>query len=436
MFWIGVAVLIVGLLVSIAWHEIGHLVPAKKFGVLVTQYMVGFGPTLFSRRRGETEYGLKAVPLGGYIRMVGMYPGEAMLPVARAARRNPEGQRGLRRWTRSIAADAREFSQEEVPIGAESRTFAALSVPRKLVVMFGGPFANLVLAFVLLAVAYCGIGLPSSTTTLDVISPCVTTSQEGCQAGDAPSPAQAAGLLPGDRIVAWAGTPVTDWASVQTLIREGGDAEVTVTVERGGAELDLAVTPLLVEREVAAADGSTSTAMVPVVGITPTSQLQRQSPAAVVKDFGTGVVETFKLIGTLPAQLGSVASSTFGSGEREPGVVGLVGVGRLAGEATSTPSAFGAAGNAVLLLQVLSSLNIALFAFNLIPLLPLDGGHMAGALWEGLRRRVAFGRGRPDPGPTDVARLLPLTYVMVAAMLVMFVLLTIADIVDPVSLLG
>ena len=436
MFWIGVAVLVVGLLASIAWHEVGHLVPAKKFGVLVTQYMVGFGPTLLSRRRGETEYGLKAIPLGGYIRMVGMYPGEAMLPVSGAARRDPSGQRGLRRWMRSVAADAREFSQEEVPIGAESRTFAALSVPRKLVVMFGGPFANLILAFVLLAVAYCGIGLPASTTTLGVVSPCLTSSEEGCAASDPPSPAQAAGLLPGDEIVAWAGTPVTDWASVQTLIREGGDDEAAVTVRRDGAEIELLVTPALVEREVEAAAGSVTTAQIPVVGITPTSELARQSPAVLVKDFGTGVVETFKLIGTLPSQLGSVASSTFGSGEREPGVVGLVGVGRLAGEATSTPSAFGAAGNAVLLLQVLSSLNIALFAFNLIPLLPLDGGHMAGALWEGLRRRIASWRGRPDPGPTDVARLLPLTYVVVAAMLIMFVLLTIADIVDPVSLLG
>ncbi|GMA31790.1 hypothetical protein GCM10025875_17820 [Litorihabitans aurantiacus] len=138
MFWVGVAVVVVGLLASIAWHELGHLLPAKKFGVLVPQYMIGFGPTILSRRRGETEYGLKALPLGGYIRMIGMFPGESTLPAALARRRDPAAVTGWRRRLRTIAAEARQFSDEEVPAGAEHRTFAALSVPRRLVIMAGG----------------------------------------------------------------------------------------------------------------------------------------------------------------------------------------------------------------------------------------------------------------------------------------------------------
>ncbi|PWD50078.1 zinc metalloprotease [Serinibacter arcticus] len=435
MFWVGVAVIVVGLLASIAWHELGHLLPAKRFGVLVTQYMIGFGPSLLSRRRGETEYGLKAIPLGGYIRMVGMFPSEAMLPAGTAARRDPARATGWRRRTRSIAAEAREFSGLEVPAGQEGRTFAALTVPRKLVIMAGGPFANLVLAFVLLAVANIGIGLPAATTSLGAVSTCLPAAGAAeCTDADAPSPALAAGLEVGDVIVSWNGVPASDWPTVQAAIRDGGSGPVDVVVDRGGAEVALEVTPSIVEREVLGADGEVTTAPIPVVGITPVEVLERQSLGEVGQTFVAGVGETFRIVVTLPVQLVGVVSSTFGDAEREPGVVGLIGVGRIAGEATSLDTDFGAAGSALTLLQVLSSLNLALFAFNMIPLLPLDGGHIAGALWEGLRRRIARLRGRPDPGPVDVARLLPLTYVVVIALAAMFVLLTVADIVDPLSL--
>lgn len=435
MFWVGVAVIVVGLLASIAWHELGHLLPAKKFGVLVTQYMVGFGPSLLSRRRGETEYGLKAIPLGGYIRMVGMFPSEAVLPAATAHRRDPAAVTGWRRRTRSIAAEAREFSAQEVPPGQEHRTFASLSVPRKLVIMAGGPLANLVLAFVLLAVAMIGIGLPAATTTLGTVSSCIPAAGASeCTDADAPSPARAAGLEAGDVVVSWNGVAAQDWGSVQGAIRDGGTAPADVVVERDVAQVRLTVTPVVAERQVAGADGAVTTEQVPIVGISPTQTLERASVGDLGTTFVRGVGETFRVVVTLPAQLVGVVSSTFGSAERDPGVVGLIGVGRLAGEATSTPTDFGAAGAALTLLQVLSSLNLALFAFNMIPLLPLDGGHIAGALWEGLRRRIARRRGLPDPGPVDVARLLPLTYVVVVALVAVFVLLTVADIVDPLSL--
>lgn len=440
MFWVGVAVFLLGLLASIAWHELGHLVPAKRFGVLVPQYMIGFGPTLFSRRRGETEYGVKAIPLGGYIRMVGMYPAIEQLPPGTVARRSPAGTSGVRRWARTVEAEARAYSTEEIPrVGgrlALERTFTALPVGKRIVVMLGGPVANLVLGFVLLAVGYLAIGVPTATTTLASVSPCLSPAGAECVASDTPSPAAQAGLREGDEIVSWGGVPATSWARVQEAIRDGGTTPAVVEVVRDGERHTVSVTPQAVEREVVQADGTVRTELVSVVGITPEQVLARSGFGDFLGDFLSGLWQTLVAVVTLPVQVVSIISSTFGTAERGAGVMGLVGVGRLAGEAASTPTSFGAAGSVLMMLQLLASLNIALFAFNLVPLLPLDGGHVAGALWEGTRRRWARWRGRPDPGPVDTTRMLPITYVVITLFVALFVLLTIADLLDPVTLTG
>ena len=153
LFVLGVLVVVIGVALSIALHEIGHLVPAKKFGVKVTQYMVGFGPTIWSRRRGETEYGIKAIPLGGYVRMIGMLPprpGDA-----------PGELRTLSTGRFSQMVDqARADSMEEVRPGDEDRVFYKLSPGKKIIIMLGGPIMNLVIAAVLLTGVITIYGLP------------------------------------------------------------------------------------------------------------------------------------------------------------------------------------------------------------------------------------------------------------------------------------
>ncbi|PWH06734.1 zinc metalloprotease [Brachybacterium endophyticum] len=437
---LGVVVVALGIAVSIALHELGHLVPAKAFGVRVTQYMIGFGPTILSRRRGETEYGLKAFPLGGYIRMIGMYPphkGDAPGTIR-------EDSTGL---VQQMSRDAREWEASQYDPSEAHRTFSALSVPRKLVVMLGGPTMNLLISAVLLAVLVCGIGLPSTSTTVESVSRCVLpasapagTSCEGRQE----APALAAGIRPGDRILSVDGRGIDEWSDVTTAVRAAGGSRIDVVVERDGARKTLHATPILDQRPKIAADGSAqknpdgsiATEKVGFLGIGPGQELQRSSPLEVPGMVWQTFEGTARIVITLPMRLVDVAQAAFGDGERDPdGPVGVVGVSRLAGEVASADQPeFDLTAKVSTLISMLASLNMALFVFNLVPLMPLDGGHVAGALVEGVRRFVARLRGRPDPGPVDMSRLLPLTNVVALAFLAMTVMLLYADIVDPITL--
>ncbi len=427
-FAIGVAVLVVGLLVSIALHELGHLVPAKRFGVKVPAYYVGFGPRLWSTTRGETEYGLKAVPLGGYVRLAGMYPPSADAPTRRDGRL-------------TLAEEARRDTLADLGPGEEGRAFHALTVPRKLVVMAGGPVMNLVVAFVLLTVMVVGLGSPFATATISRIVPCTTTTG-ACEEGDPPSPGAAAGLQEGDRVLSWGGVEVAGWTDITALIRAGGVAPVDVVVEREGRTETVVVTPVLLERPVVDdagqpvldGTGAQLTQVVPYVGIAPEFELRPAPVTTVPGIMATATRQMFQVILTLPVELWRLAETLVTGAERDGALIGLVGAGRIAGEITSVPSEqYGVAERAYDMLGLLVSLNIALFAFNVIPLPPLDGGHIAGALVEGTRKGWARVRGLPTPRPVDLARLLPLTYGVVIVLVGMGLLLAWADIVRPVA---
>lgn len=443
LFALGVLVVGLGLALSIALHEVGHLVPAKLFGVRVTQYMIGFGPTVLSRTRGETEYGLKAIPLGGYIRMIGMFPPHKGEPEGTIR----EDSTGFLQQMSQMSEDAKEFESSQYGQEDAHRTFVALSVPKKLVVMLGGPTMNLLISIVLMTVMVSGIGLPAVTPTVQSVSECVLPAEApadaGCE-GEQEAPALAAGIRPGDTLQEIDGHPIDTWSDVTVAIRASGDRTVPVVVERDGETLHLEATPIVDARPVLDADGAAvydadgelMTEQVGFLGVSGTPDLVPQSPALVPEMAWSAFTQTGKIILTLPVRLYDVAQAAFGSEERDPnGPLGVVGVSRLAGEVASADQpGFELKEKVATLVSMLASLNMALFVFNLVPLLPLDGGHVLGALIEGVRRQIARWRGRPDPGPVDMSRLLPLTNAVAIVFILMTVLLLYADIVKPITL--
>jgi membrane-associated protease RseP (regulator of RpoE activity) len=430
---LGVLLFVVGVAVSVGLHELGHMIPGKAFGVKVTQYFVGFGRTLWSRQRGETEYGVKAVPLGGYVKLIGM------LPPA------PGDESGKVRSSNTgvisqMVSDARRAESDLIEPGDENRLFYRLPWWKKVIVMGSGVATNLALAFVLFAVVFMGHGVRTPTTTVDAISECVIAvtpanqnqPPRGCTPADPVAPAVKAGLRPGDTIVAFNGRKVSGWEELRAAIQSNADGAATIVVERDGRRLTTHTNTTVSARpDPANPQQLTRTGF---LGVTPTLALERQGPGFVVTTMADGTWETLKALGALPVKLYHVARAAIGLEERDVnGPMSVVGAGRVAGELTSQ-QAVPASDRFFSVLLLIAGLNLFLGLLNLVPLLPLDGGHIAGALYEAARRGIARLLRRPDPGFVDVGKLLPVGYVMAGVILVASVVLIYADIVAPISL--
>lgn len=432
---VGFLVFVVGLMLSIALHEIGHLVPAKLFGVKVTQYMVGFGSTVWSRRRGETEYGIKAIPLGGYVRLVGMLPPERGT--------DPTQLRQVSTGPfQSMVDSARQGALQEVTLEDTDRLFYAKPWWQKVIIMTGGPAMNVVLGFLLFAVVLMGFGQSAPTTTVAAVSECVVSVGSGdtgpvvCGPDDPVTPAAQAGFRPGDQIVSFEGQRIEEWDDLTPLIRANGGNQVDVVVLRDGAEQTLTPTLATSERYSDPNDPCSDPEAVGFLGVSPTFETVHLGPGAVAAQVGDFSVRTVEAVIAVPSRMVGVWNAAFGGEERDIcGPVGVVGAGRIGGEIAAN-DAVAVSDRIAGFIALLASFNLAIAVFNLIPLLPLDGGHIAGALWEGLKRGWARLLGKPMPPPVDVAKGLPIAYAAAILLIGMAVLLLYADIVNPVRLPG
>ena len=389
--FLGVVAFVFALLFSVMIHEFGHYSTARHYGMRVTEFFLGFGKRIWSTKRGETEFGIKAIPAGGYCKISGMSLNEPM--------------------------------EDDV----KHRAFYLASTPKKLVVLGAGSFLHFVLGIVLLFTLFAGVGTSQVLPTVSQVVDCVP-SQDSCQPSDPISPARQVGIQPGDKIIGINNKEMS-WDEITPILRASAQKLITLMVERNGQVLNIEITPAT-----RVVDGETRG----FLGIINEFGLVRQNPVQAVGNTfeATGAIfqGSLKALVGLPAQIPALMRQTFLGEERQAdGLVGIVGVARASGETVSSGNLSVGEKLATFLL-IVASLNIFVGIFNLLPILPLDGGHMAVAIYEGGRRKLAKARGKDDPGYVDVEKLTPITMVVFVILAFLTLLLLFADIFNPINL--
>ena len=391
---LGWLIFLVALVVSVMLHETGHFVTAKRFGMKCTQYFFGFGPTLWSIKRGETEYGVKAIPAGGFVKIVGM------------------------------------TSLDEVDPQDEPRSFRQAPGWQRLIVLAAGSFMHFLFAAVLIFGLALGIGIENDNTTqLGTVAACVPASEQAlengaaCASGEAKSPAVLAGLKVGDQVTSFNGTAVSNWTELSSaILKVKPGTPVSMTVERDGH-------PVILHTALAEVPGHGS-----YFGIAPTTIFQPQNPVGAVKYVGTGFSQVVTGSVSELAQVPAALPDLFRSDRSQTAagnVSSLVGVAQATGQAVAAPVGWEYKVSFVLLL--IAELNIFWGVFNLLPLLPMDGGHIAVVIWERIRAWFARRRHLPDPGLFDYRKVIPLSFGIFAVIIIFVLVVIAADIINPVK---
>lgn len=376
---IGILGFIVALLLSVMIHEFGHYLTAKRYGMKVSEFFLGFGSRIWSTKRGETEFGLKAIPAGGYCKIEGMTPNDVM----------PEGE--------------------------ESRAFYTAKSSQKLIVLGAGSFLHFVLGYILLFVLFAGVGTNQLLPTINQVV-------KG-------SAAQSVGILAGDEVLAINGKQIDNWYKDVQIIRNSKGAPLTLLIKRGTEEITISASAKL-----ETIDGTERY----VLGIINDVGIKRsdlataaKNSAIITKDF---LVQSVKSLIKLPSKIPALWGQAVSGETRDPnGLVGVVGVARVSGQAVGS-DALSITERLSTFILIIASLNIFVGLFNLLPILPLDGGHMAVAIADEIRAFIARLRGRARPAAIDVTLLTPITMVVFVILAALTVLLLIADIVNPVIL--
>jgi membrane-associated protease RseP (regulator of RpoE activity) len=397
---VGALLFVLALLISIVLHEAGHMWCARWSGGKVTEFFVGFGPKLWSFRRGETEYGVKAIPAGGYVKIVGM------------------------------------TDLDEVEPGDEDRALKNKPARNRLLTLSAGSLVHFLIALVIFTFVPMLFGLGQTTTAVGTVATCMVPNgtnagaTTGCTARQA-SPAAAAGLAAGDKITRVDGKPVTDATSLVDALHKlpGGKPAAITVVDAQGRTRTLEVTPVG-GAAVTETDGSTGTGS--VIGITLGGVQVRQNPVAAIKtsgdDFWISIKGTFQGLASIPASIPKLFQSTVDHTQRSANSpVGVVGMAQASGTLFQQDGFSG-------VLMLVAEVNVFVGVFNLLPILPLDGGHIAILLYEEARKRIYRLMRRPEPGRVDLNKMIPIAYAFLMVFVCLTVLLVAADVTNPIRL--
>ena len=397
----GVLLFALGIAFTIALHEWGHFTAARYYGMKVRRFFVGFGPEVFSFQRGETVYGLKAIPLGGFCDIVGM------------------------------------TNQDEVDPEDEPRAMRNKPWWQRIIVLLGGIIMNLLIALIILYGLAVTSGLPNQnpdTTAVVGEVGCVAPRQldaKNLAPCTGSGPAAAGGVKAGDRIVGVDSTSLESFEQLREYVKTRPNQTITLHAERGDQKLDL---PVAVE-SASRLDETGREHTVGAIGVTskPLELFVSYGPVAGIGATagfaGSLVTATLDGLASFPAKLPGVVASIFGAEREADGPISVVGashVGGVLAEHSAWPMFF----------LLLASLNFFLAFFNLVPLPPLDGGHIAVVLYERVRDFIRKLRGLAPMGPVNYDKLMPLTVAVAALLAGVGIIVIVADIVSPVQLFG